>query len=125
MLTPSEKITLSQLFVAYRTGVYPPKSKVAEMWGDWIFENLNGGCKYPLEDDRNKILEGSLSLELIYGWSAFRLSLVIVIPVLLSLAIGIWYVEATADVVAAWTISLYIVTSAAGKPRTQRLGFEY
>jgi hypothetical protein len=65
-------------------------------------------------------LDGScLSLELIYSWSAFRLSVVVVVPLLLSLAIGIWYMKITGDVVAAWTISLYVVTSAAGKPVTQ------
>lgn len=59
--------------------------------------------------------EGRYSLRLMYDWSSYRLSTVVAIPILLSLAIGFWYMHGGGDVVTAWTIALYIVTAAAGK----------
>lgn len=118
MLSPSQKFTLSQLFVTYKASAHQHDLSAANAWSEWIHENLNGGSNNPLEDSSNNHLEGSLSIELIYSWSAFRLSIMIVVPLLLSFTIGIWYMKKTGDVVAAWTISLYIVTSAAGKLKT-------
>ena len=94
---------------------------MTQAWGNWIYENLNGGSHDPLGNGSSKSLdlEGDLSLELIYSWSALRLSFVVAVPLLLSLAIGIWYMKATGDVVGAWTVSLYVVTSAAGKTGSQ------
>jgi hypothetical protein len=40
---------------------------------------------------------------------------VVAIPVILSLAIGTWYMMGQGDVVTAWTLALYIVTTAAGQ----------
>jgi hypothetical protein len=88
--------------------MYRPDAGVAEVCSEWIFMNLNGG-----EDPLESYL--SLSLNLIYDWSAFRVSVAVVTPLLLSLAVGIWYMQRHGDVVAAWTISLYIVASSTGK----------
>jgi hypothetical protein len=93
------------------------------MWSAWMFKKLNG---YSKSTDTRKPattykmpLDGkTLCLELIYGWSAIRFSIAAVVPLILSLAIGIWYMKHFDDVVGAWTISLYIVTSAAGESKT-------
>jgi hypothetical protein len=72
-----------------------------------VQKNLNNG--------KNNPLEGRYSLQLIYDWSSYRLALVVVIPLLMSIAIGFWYMT-VGDVVTAWTLALYIVTAAAGEP---------
>lgn len=38
-----------------------------------------------------------------------------IVPLVLSFALGLWYMLQYGDVVTAWTIALYIVTAAAGK----------
>ncbi len=68
-----------------------------------------------LNDGKDNPLEGRYSLQLIYDWSSYRLSTVVALPLLLSLAIGFWYMNGQGDVVTAWTLALYIVTAAAGK----------
>ena len=79
-------------------------------WLDWIQVNLNKNNA----DGRADSGGGNYSLALQFGWSPIRISAVVLSPLLLSLAIGFWYMKVTGDVIAAWTISLYIVTSAAG-----------
>ena len=76
-------------------------------WYGWVAKNLNDGKENPLE--------GRYSLQLLYDWSSYRLSTVVAIPVILSLAIGTWYMMGQGDVVTAWTLALYIVTTAAGE----------
>jgi hypothetical protein len=76
-------------------------------WQGWIHKNLNGGKNMPLE--------GRYSLQLIYDWSSYRLTIIVAVPLLLSLVIGFWYMNSQGDVVTAWTLALYIVTAAAGE----------
>jgi hypothetical protein len=109
-----------QFFDAYKAAVYRPDDGVAEKCSKWIFRNLNGQSP----DARSKRTYDApldsricLSLELIYDWSAFRASVAVVSPLLLSLIIGIWYMKRYDDVVTAWTISMYIIGSATGKTR--------
>lgn len=54
-------------------------------------------------------------MQLIYEWSSYRLCVIVIVPLLLSFVLGLWYMLKTGDVVTAWTIALYIVTAAAGK----------
>jgi hypothetical protein len=68
-----------------------------------------------LNDDKNNPLEGRYSLQLKYEWSSYRLTFIVAVPLLLSLAIGIWYMVAKHDVVTAWTLAMYIVAAAAGR----------
>lgn len=68
-----------------------------------------------LNSSKNNPLEGVYSLQLIYDWSSYRLVSIIAIALLLSLVIGAWYMNGQGDVVTAWTLSLYIVTAAAGE----------
>lgn len=117
----AQRTALSQFFDAYKAAIYRPDNDVADECCKWIFKNLNGNL---LVDNHRKPfyympLDGrTLSLELIYDWSAFRLSVILAAPLLLSLAIGIWYMKRYDDVVAAWTISMYVVVSAAGETTT-------
>lgn len=77
-----------------------------------MHKNLNDGKIHP---GKNNPLEGEYSLQLMYDWSSYRLVAIIAIPLLLSLAIGGWYMNGHGDVVTAWTLALYIVTAAAGR----------
>lgn len=74
-----------------------------------------------LNHSKDNPLEGRYSLQLIYDWSSYRLAMIVAIPLLLSIAIGFWYME-IGDVVTAWTLALYIVTAAAGKSSGWRSG---
>ena len=72
----------------------------------WIQKNLN----------ENKLpLEGKYSLELVYGWSPLRLSILVIFPVILSFGVGLGYMLETGDAGGAWTIASYVVTAAGGK----------
>ncbi|RDL39264.1 uncharacterized protein BP5553_03604 [Venustampulla echinocandica] len=105
ILNTSQESVLSQFFLAYKVSNRHADDAVAIAWQKWVYKNLNG-CK-------NNPLEGRYSLELIYGWSSYRLGAVVGIPLLLSFAIPVWYMVAIEDVITAWTIGIYIVTAAA------------
>jgi len=79
-------------------------------WYLWIKNNMN-----EQKDNLAHPLEGEFSLKLVYEWSAWRITLVIIGPPLVSLLVGILYAHFTGDVVAAWTIALYIVTCTLGE----------
>lgn len=108
-LNASQEAVLSQLYLAYRASYRHPDPDVARAWQSWVHKNLN--------DNKNNPLEGRYSLQLIYDWSSYRLITIFAVPLLLSLAIGIWYMMGPGDVVTAWTLALYVVTAAAGKIR--------
>jgi hypothetical protein len=108
-LTTSQKAILSQFFLAYKASHRHSDDTVAIAWQGWVQKNLN--------DNKNNPLEGRYSVQLLYDWSSYRLSITFAVPLLLSLALGFWYMAETGDVVTAWTISLYVVTAAAGKLR--------
>lgn len=107
-LNNSQNATLSQFYLAYIASQRHPDDTVALSWHGWVHKNLNSG--------KNNPLEGAYSLQLIYDWSSYRLTSIIAIPLFLSLVIGVWYMNGQGDVVTAWTLALYIVTAAAGKP---------
>jgi hypothetical protein len=106
-LNASQEAVLSQLFLAYSASYRHADGDVARAWQGWVHKNLN--------NSKNNPLEGRYSLQLIYDWSSYRLSAVVSIPLLLSLAIGTWYMMGQGDVVTSWTLALYIVTAAAGE----------
>jgi hypothetical protein len=97
---------LCQFYLAYQASYRHSDATVARAWQGWVQDNLNEGKDNPLE--------GRYSLQLIYDWSSYRLTFIVVIPLLLSIGIGFWY-QTVGDVVTAWTLALYIVTAAAGK----------
>lgn len=107
MLNSSQEAVLAQLFYAYNASYRHADDDVARAWYGWVFKNLN--------DCKENPLEGRYSLQLLYDWSSYRLSTIVAIPVILSLAIGTWYMMGQGDVVTAWTLALYIVTTAAGE----------
>lgn len=84
-------------------------------WLNWIHYNFNNGSNNP-ED-------GRLTLEFKLRWSVYKVVLWGIVPVLLSLAIGFWYMysdhgevkDKVAIAEAAWVIASYIVTTSACK----------
>ncbi|KAF5616952.1 uncharacterized protein FTJAE_12827 [Fusarium tjaetaba] len=97
-----------QLFMStYRRWHVPRYISLA--WSDWIHCTLN--------NKRLDILEGQYGLELVLDWSVTRISIVVLIPVLLSLAIGIWLNSKAwtdlATIQTAWGTASYIVTAGA------------
>jgi hypothetical protein len=80
-----------------------------------VFKHLNNSSKNPVE--------GRYSIEILLSWSVLRLSIVTSIPVLLSLAVGLWYQTLPAEdgsdpTGTAWIIATYIITAGACKYRT-------
>lgn len=89
---------------------YPPAARIAEMG---YFEET--GVLQPRPDHQQHDKDCALSLELILGWSATRISLAVSIPIILSIVVGLWYQKATGDVATAWILGTYVVTSAGSK----------
>jgi hypothetical protein len=106
-LTTSQNNVFAQFFLAYKASNRHADDAVAVAWQGWVHKNLNDG--------KNNPLEGRYSLQLIYEWSSYRLCVIVIVPLVLSFALGLWYMIKTGDVVTAWTIALYIVTAAAGE----------
>ena len=89
-------------------------------WLMWIHEHFNNNSKKPEM--------GRLTLEFKLRWSVSKVVFWGIIPVLLSLAIGFYYMHAdhpgvddVAVAEAAWVIATYIVTSSACKQTTDLL----
>ncbi|EXF73809.1 hypothetical protein CFIO01_05740 [Colletotrichum fioriniae PJ7] len=80
---------------------------IALAWGDWIHQELN--------NNSHDVLNGKYSLELVLGWSVTRIAVVILIPVVLSLVIGLWFNSKDwtdlTTIQTAWSIASYIVTA--------------
>ncbi|KAI3317424.1 hypothetical protein HD806DRAFT_515017 [Xylariaceae sp. AK1471] len=107
-LNQSGKEYMAQLFQAYHS--WTPEHKVVEAWMEWIDTALNHKSKDPKAGDM-------LSIELILGWSVFRISIAILIPVLLSLGIGLWLNSSdwadNGTIQTAWGVASYIATAGA------------
>ena len=107
-LDSSQKAVLAKFFLAYKASKRHSDEAVARAWQGWVHKNLNS--------NKNNPLEGRYSLELVYDWSSYRLSLVVAVPLVLSFVIGVWYMLTPGgDVVTAWTLAMYIVAAAAGR----------
>ncbi|KAK1702330.1 hypothetical protein BDP67DRAFT_276800 [Colletotrichum lupini] len=80
---------------------------IALAWGDWMHQELN--------NDSHDVLNGKYSLEIVLGWSVARIAVVILIPVVLSLVIGLWFNSKDwtdlTTIQTAWSIASYIVTA--------------
>lgn len=126
---------LDQLWCCFNK--FQASSEANRRFADWIHENLNHSSYEPAYPSADRIVKNNhfdesgnwqprpdhqqhnedcaLSLELIMGWSVFRISLAVLAPVALSLIFGLWYQKATGDSATAWVIATYIVTSAGSK----------
>ncbi|KAK5264054.1 hypothetical protein LTR99_010344 [Exophiala xenobiotica] len=81
-------------------------------WLMWIHQHFNNGSKNPEM--------GRLTLEFKLRWSVYKVVFWGVVPILLTLAVGFWYmfsdhgeVDDVAVAEAAWVISTYIITTSA------------
>ncbi|KAI1118125.1 hypothetical protein F5Y14DRAFT_447536 [Nemania sp. NC0429] len=79
----------------------------AQVWANWVHQALN--------DRANDVPNGTYSLELVLGWSATRISVVVLLPVLLSLAVGLYlnsrdWSDLT-TIQTAWGTASYVVTT--------------
>ncbi|EKJ70215.1 hypothetical protein FPSE_09589 [Fusarium pseudograminearum CS3096] len=103
------------LLITYKSWHIP--RHISRAWADWIHRTLN--------DEQLDVLQGEYALELVLDWSITRILIVVLIPVLLSLAIGIWLnAKAWTDLATiqtAWGTASYIVT--AGALLAAMLGF--
>ncbi|KAK6953449.1 hypothetical protein Daesc_005753 [Daldinia eschscholtzii] len=79
----------------------------APIWADWIHQVLNNSS--------HDVHNGLYSLEIVLGWSAKRISAVVLLPILLSLALGIWLNSRNwsdlATIQTAWGTASYIATA--------------
>jgi hypothetical protein len=107
VLSAEDTETLAVFRKAY--GSWSPSK--AEGWSTWIQSSLNsrelrGGRCPPSK---------ALGLEVVLAWSSFRISVVILGPVLLSLAVGIWFQSRDptdlTTIQTAWSIASYIATA--------------
>ncbi|KAF2496035.1 hypothetical protein BU16DRAFT_560885 [Lophium mytilinum] len=80
------------------------KKDYEDRWAKWVHKSFNS-CSLDPGD-------GKLALQLVLRWSPLKITAYVSTPVILSLAIGIWYMKHTGDIQTAWTISSYIVTAA-------------
>jgi hypothetical protein len=102
--------TLAELWKSYRSH----KLDYGGRWLMWIHEHFNNGSKSPEQ--------GRYTLEFKLRWSAVKVIIWGILPVLLSLAVGFWYmysdhgdIDEVAVAEAAWVIATYIVTTSARK----------
>ncbi|KIW67255.1 hypothetical protein PV04_06520 [Phialophora macrospora] len=99
---------LAELWRSYNTHTLDYEGR----WLMWIHQHFNNSSK-------NAEL-GMLTLELRLRWSVFKVVFWGVVPILLSLAVGFWYmysdhgeVDDVAVAEAAWVIATYIITTSA------------
>jgi hypothetical protein len=99
--------TLSALHWAYAS--WSPTDK--EDWAAWIHRSLNSDYYDPTDCP----ISGAYSLQAVLGWSQFRISLVILGPVALSLVLGFWFQSRDptdlATIQTAWGIASYVATA--------------
>ncbi|KAF5875302.1 uncharacterized protein Bfra_003757 [Botrytis fragariae] len=125
-LKEEEKMVLRKFYAAYKVkrrsipwfGRGEWDEDLGRAWLGWVEKSLNEGSHK--KDGKGESakrakgpLEGRWSLELVYDWCPYRLSAVVITPLLLSLIVGTWFMAVTGDVITAWTLALYIVTAAA------------
>ncbi|PMD34529.1 hypothetical protein L207DRAFT_570237 [Hyaloscypha variabilis F] len=131
-LDPQTERILNQLYNYFTR--YHTSSAANRRFADWVHENLNHssyeaahpsaetianmnqfdkfGNWQPRPEHSQHDENCALSLELVIGWSTFRVSLAVLAPVTLSLVVGAWYQKATGDVGTAWVLATYVITTA-------------
>lgn len=110
MLVDQEGVNdLHLLFLAYKS--WSISDTIGKGWTDWIYKTINNSSNDPLVDTNGT----AMSIEVVLGWSAFRISVVIVSPVLLSLVIGIWFNSRDwndlTTIQTAWGLASYVATA--------------
>lgn len=89
---------------------------IVKAWARWVHQELNAGS--------HDVRGGKYSLELILEWSATRIIIVVLFPVLLSLAVGLWLNAEDwtdlATIQTAWGTASYIVTAGGRKFSTHQ-----
>jgi hypothetical protein len=89
----------------YKSWYVPSHS--ALIWANWIHQTLNNSSL--------DVVDGTYAIEVVLDWSATRISIVVLFPVLLSLAIGLWLNSAAwtdlATIQTAWGTASYVVTA--------------
>jgi hypothetical protein len=88
-------------------GKHREDTRTNEAWKPWIHKHLNSGT-YDAKD-------GKYSLQLQLAWSPYRIMVLASTPILLSLAIGIWYDVHYEEPEVAFVIATYIATAGGGK----------
>ncbi|KAK1242608.1 hypothetical protein MKX08_005420 [Trichoderma sp. CBMAI-0020] len=80
---------------------------IALAWAKWIHQTLNNSSL--------DVVEGTYAIEVVLDWSPTRISIVLLVPVLLSLAIGLWLNSVAwtdlATIQSAWGTASYVVTA--------------
>lgn len=95
------KVALSQLYGAIESSS-PDKYTTQDSrdWAEWVYHTFNDSQKYPYRSE--------LSLQLIIKWSQLRILAAATLPLILSFAVGIYYMsmhEGVESTSAAWTIA--------------------
>jgi hypothetical protein len=85
------------------------------LWTKWIRNILN-----EVKDQPDTCAESKqISLKIVLGWSPSRISIVVLGPFWLSLAVGLWFQSRNptdlAMIQTAWGIASYIVTTGGGE----------
>jgi hypothetical protein len=100
---------LRLLLLAYKS--WWNSDRIGEGWTNWIHKTINNSSTDPRADSDGN----SLSIEVVMGWSPFRISVVILFPTLLSLVIGIWFNSRNwsdpTTIQTAWGIASYVATA--------------
>ena len=100
---------LQLLLHAYKSWYVP--RYIALAWANWVHQTLNNGS--------HDVLDGPFAIELVLDWSVTRISIVVLFPVLLSLAIGLWLNSSAwtdlATIQTAWGTASYVVTAGGRK----------
>jgi hypothetical protein len=78
------------------------RKKLGSFWSGYIHTKFN--------DQAHALY----SIELMYGWSTFRIATLILVPLIASPLVGILYAHFKGDITAAWTIAIYIETCVLG-----------
>jgi hypothetical protein len=101
-----DETTLAALHWAYQSWTSDKQD-----WALWTHESLNYASLHP----QRCPLEHALSLEVVLGWSIFRITLVVLSPVVLSLVLGLWFQSRAhtdlATLQTAWGIASYVATA--------------
>lgn len=106
---------LVQLYAdGFGFGKHREDTRTNEAWKPWIHKHLNSGT-YDAKD-------GKYSLQLQMAWSPYRIMALASTPILLSLAIGIWYDVHYEEPEVAFVIATYVATAGGGKWKSAVFG---
>lgn len=100
---------LRLLLLAYKS--WWNSDRVGVGWTNWIHKTINNNSSDPPANSDGT----ALSIEVVLGWSAVRISVVILLPTVLSLVIGLWFNSRDwndlSTIQSAWGIASYVATA--------------